>query len=68
MPGRDITSRFVYIVTLTWLSMRMGLDILILIFDIKREIAAEGEIGLLNSMMTGESLYLTDTGINEERD
>ncbi len=48
--------------------MRMGLDILILIFDIKREIAAEGEIGLFNSMMINESLYLTGTKIDEERD
>jgi len=48
--------------------VRVGLDILILILDTEREIVAEGEIGLFNSMMTGESLYLTGIKINEGRD
>ena len=48
----------------------MGVDfgILMLVFDAEREIAVEGEIGLFNSMMVGESLYLTGTEIDEGRD
>jgi len=42
-------------------------DILILVLDAEREIAVEGEIRLFNSMV-GEPLYLTGTGIDEERD
>ncbi len=34
----------------------------------KREITTEKEIGLFNSIMTGEPLYLTGTGIDEGRD
>ena len=67
MPGRGIISRFIYIVILTWLSVGVDLNILILILNIKREIAVKGEIELLNSI-TSEPLYLTDTKINEERD
>ena len=39
-----------------------------LVLDTEREITAEGEIGLFDSMIAGGSLYLTDTKINEERD
>ncbi len=48
----------------------MGVDfgILILILNTKREIAIKREIGLLNSIITNEPLYLTGTRINEERD
>ncbi len=48
----------------------MGVDfgILILMLDVKREIAVEGEIGLFNSIMAGEPLYLTDIKIDEGRD
>ena len=48
----------------------MGVDfgILILILNTKREIAVEGEIGLFNSIITDEPLYLTDTKIDEKRD
>ncbi len=47
----------------------MGVDfgILMLVLDAEREITVEGEIGLFNSMV-GESLYLTSTRIDEERD
>ncbi len=48
--------------------MGVSLDILILILNAEREIAAEGEIGLFNSIMIDESLYLTSTKINEKRD
>ena len=68
MPNRGITSRFIYIVILIWLSVGVDFSILILILDTEREIVAEGEIGLFNSMMTGESLYLTGIKINEGRD
>ena len=61
MSGRGIISVFIYIVTLIWLSVRVGLGILILISNIKREITAEGEIGLFNSIITGIK-------INEGRD
>ncbi len=67
MPGRDITSRFVYIVILTWLSVEMNFGILILVFNTEREIAVEEEIELLNSMIS-EPLYLTGTRIDEGRD
>ncbi len=67
MSGRGITSKFTYIVILTWLSVGVDFDILMLMLDIKREIAVKGEIGLLNSI-TGEPLYLTGTGIDEGRD
>ena len=45
----------------------MDFNILILILNIKREIAVKGEIKLLNSI-TSEPLYLTGTKINEKRD
>jgi len=45
----------------------INFDILILILNIKREITVEGEIGLFNSIMIGEPLYLTDTKINEKQ-
>ena len=54
--------------TLTWLSVGMSLDILILIFNVEREITAEEKIELFNSMIAGGSLYLTGTKINEGRD
>ena len=68
MPGRDITSRFVYIVILIWLFVGVDFGILILMLDVKREIAVEGEIGLFNLMMADEPLCLTGTGIDEGRD
>ena len=68
MSDKDITSRFTYIVILTWLSVGMDFDILILILNTEREIAVEGEIGLLNLMTAGEPLYLTGTKIDEGRD
>ncbi len=68
MPCKGITSRFIYIVILTWLSVGVDFDILILVFNTKREIAVEKEIELFNSIMTGESLCLTGTEIDEERD
>ena len=48
----------------------MGVDfgILILILNTEREITMEEEIGLLNLMMTGEPLCLTNIGIDEGRD
>ncbi len=48
----------------------MGVDfgILILVLDAEREIAVKEEIGLFNSIMAGEPLYLTGIKINEERD
>ncbi len=46
----------------------MDFGILILVLNTEREIAVEREIGLFNSMMAGEPLYLTSTKINEERD
>ena len=45
--------------------MKVDLDILMLVLDIKREIAAEEEIRLFNSIIISESLYLTSTGIDE---
>ncbi len=68
MSGRGIISRFAYIVTLTWLFVGIGLDILMLMLDIEREITAEEEIELFNSIITGESLCLTGTEIDERRD
>ncbi len=68
MPGRGITSRFIYIVILIWLSMGVNFGILILILDTKREIVVEEEIGFLNSIIIDEPLYLTDTKIDEKRD
>ena len=68
MSDRGITSRFVYIVILTWLFVGVDFGILMLVLNTKREITIEGEIGLLNSMMTGEPLCLTGTKIDEERD
>jgi len=68
VSGRGIISRFVCIVTLTWLSVGVGLDILMLVLDAEREIATGEKIGLFNSTMIGESLCLTNTGINEGRD
>ncbi len=67
MPGRGIISRFACIVILTWLSVGVDFGILILMFDIEREIAVEGEIGLFN-LMAGEPLCLTGTEIDEGRD
>ena len=48
----------------------MGVDfgILMLVFNAEREIAVKEEIGLLNSIITNESLYLTSTRIDEKRD
>ncbi len=68
MSDRDIINIFIYIVILTWLSVEVDVGILILVFNIKREIAVEGEIKLLNLIMTGEPLYLTGTRIDEGRD
>ena len=68
MLGRGITSRFIYIVILTWLSVGVDFGILILVLDAEREIAVEEKIRLFNSMMAGESLCLTGTEIDEERD
>ncbi len=68
MPSRNITNIFTYIVTLTWLSVGMSLDILILIFNVEREITAEEKIELFNSMIAGGSLYLTNIKIDEGRD
>ena len=68
MSGRGITNRFVCIVILTWLSVGVDLGILMLVLDVEREIAVEGEIGLLDSMMAGEPLCLTGTKIDEGRD
>ncbi len=65
MSGRGITSKFTYIVILIWLSVGVNFGILMLVLDIKREIAIKGEIGLFNSIMAGESLYLTDIRIDE---
>jgi len=67
VPGRNIINRFTYIIILTWLSVRVDFNILILILDTERKIAVEKEIELLNSMV-GEPLYLTSTKINEGRD
>jgi len=39
-----------------------------LVLNAEREIAVEGEIGLFDSIMTGESLYLTGIRIDEGRD
>ncbi len=36
--------------------------------DTEREISAEGEIELFDSIIAGGSLYLTGIGIDEERD
>ena len=41
MSDKDITSRFVYIVILTWLSVRVNFGILILMLDTEREIAVK---------------------------
>ena len=46
----------------------MDFGILILVLDTEREITIEEEIGLLNSIIADEPLYLTGTRINEERD
>ncbi len=43
----------------------MGLGILILILNTKREITMKKEIGLFNSIITGGPLCLTGTGIDE---
>ena len=56
MPGRGITSRFIYIVILTWLFVGVDFGILILVLDAEREIAVKEEIGLFNSIMAGEPL------------
>ncbi len=68
MSGRGITSIFIYIVILIWLSIRVGLGILMLMSNIKREIIIKGEIGLFNLIMTNEPLYLTSIKIDEGRD
>ncbi len=68
MPGRGITSRFIYIVILTWLFVGVDFGILILVLDAEREIVMEGEIELLNSIMADKPLCLTDTRIDEGRD
>ena len=46
----------------------MDFDILMLVLNTKHKIAIEGEIELLNSIITDEPLYLTGTKIDEERD
>ncbi len=56
MSDRDITSRFICIVILTWLFVGVDFGILMLVLNAEREIAVEGEIGLFNSMMAGEPL------------
>ncbi len=48
--------------------MGVDFDILILVLDTEREITIEEEIGLLNSIMADEPLYLTNIKIHEERD
>ena len=68
MPGRDITSRFTYIVMLTQLSIEVDFGILILVLDAEREIAIKEKIKLFNSIMIGEPLYLTSIRIDEGRD
>ena len=68
MPDRDITSIFTYIVILTWLSIKIDFDILMLVLNAEREITAEEKIELLNSIIAGEPLYLTGTRIDERRD
>ncbi len=68
MFSRGITSRFTYIVILTWLFVGVDFGILMLVLNTKREITIEGEIGLFNSIMTSEPLYLTDIKIDEGRD
>ncbi len=47
--------------------MRVDFNILMLVLDIEREIAVEGEIGLFN-LIAGEPLCLTSIGIDEGRD
>ncbi len=46
----------------------MDFGILMLVLDAEREITIEGEIRLFNSIIAGESLYLTDIRIDEGRD
>ena len=48
--------------------MRVDFGILILVLDAEREIAMKKEIGLFNSIITNEPLYLTGTKIDEGRD
>jgi len=48
--------------------VRVNFGILILVLDVEREIAVEGEIGLFISMMAGEPFYLTGIKIDEKRD
>ena len=66
--NKGITSKFIYIVILTWLSVGVDFGILMLVLNAEREITMKGEIGLFNSMMAGEPLYLTGTKIDEGRD
>ena len=68
MPDRGITSIFTYIVILTWLSVGINFDILILVLNVEREIAIKKEIKLFNSIIAGEPLYLTNIKIDERRD
>ncbi len=68
MSGRGITSRFACIMILTWLSVGVDFGILMLVLDVEREIVIEGEIGLFNLMIVGESFCLTGIEIDEGRD
>ncbi len=68
MSGRGITSIFICIVILTWLSVGVDLGILMLVPDAEREITTKREIGLLDSIIAGGPLYLTGIGIDEGRD
>ena len=67
MPSRGITNKFTYIVILTWLSVGVDFNILMLVLNTEREIAIEGKIELLNSIAS-EPLYLTGIKIDDERD
>jgi len=68
VPDRDITSRFIYIVILTWLSVGVDFDILMLVFNTEREIVVEGKIRLFNSIMADEPLCLTGIKIDKRQD
>ena len=67
VPNRGIISRFIYIVILTWLSVGVDFNILILVLNTEREITVKKEIGLFNSI-TSEPLCLTGIRIDEGRD
>ncbi len=46
--------------------MRVDFGILMLVLNTQREIVIKEEIELFNSIITGESLYLTGIKIDEE--